>query len=265
MRRLLVLACRAFPREHRARRSDEVVDTALLVAEGSTWRAAREAYSLVVAGGRERLRAESQRPLRDGLPLLAGVLAVVNLAVALAGISLSVDPPRIEILAPAGFFRNLYVAELWWIAFSLAAVAIVLGLVLGNRNLAFSAALANLGIVAYEAFFFSPRFRGHLNALVYYRWGFDYRWDGFPVGREWLAPAVLLALVTACAPLRRLPLWRFVLALAAGVLLVAISREISGGYLFLLWPLAAIVALAMAFGWLVRRLAVVALGRLACR
>ena len=30
MRELLRLACRAFPPDHRARRSDEVVDTALL-------------------------------------------------------------------------------------------------------------------------------------------------------------------------------------------------------------------------------------------
>ena len=61
MRGLLAFACRAFPRDHRARRSDEVVDTALLAADGSAWRAAREALSLVVAGVRQRLRAESDR------------------------------------------------------------------------------------------------------------------------------------------------------------------------------------------------------------
>ena len=86
MRGLLALACRAFPRDHRARRSDEVVDTALLAADGSAWRAAREALSLVVAGFRERLHATedvcSER--RRGL---AGVFAVVNLAVALFGMS----------------------------------------------------------------------------------------------------------------------------------------------------------------------------------
>jgi hypothetical protein len=86
MRAVLAFACRAFPPDHRARRSDEVVDTALLASEGSAWRMAREALSLVVAGARQRLRAES------GAALLAGVLALANLAIALAGIALAVRP-----------------------------------------------------------------------------------------------------------------------------------------------------------------------------
>jgi hypothetical protein len=92
MRAVLAFACRAFPPDHRARRSDEVVDTALLASEGSAWRMAREALSLVVAGARQRLRAESGRSLRDGAALLAGVLALANLAIALAGIALAVRP-----------------------------------------------------------------------------------------------------------------------------------------------------------------------------
>ena len=87
MRGLLAVACRAFPPDHRARHSDEIVDTALLAANGSRWRTAGEALSLVVAGARQRLRAESSRSMRDGAALLAGILALVNLAVALAGIT----------------------------------------------------------------------------------------------------------------------------------------------------------------------------------
>lgn len=262
MRGLLAFSCRAFPPDHRARRSDEVVDTALLAADGSTWRAVREAFSLVVAGLRQRLRAESDRPLRDGFAPLAWVLAVINLAVALAGITLSADPPRIAALMPAViFFRNPYLVDGWWITFTVVAVAIVLGLALGSRRLALGAALANVAVVAYEAFFFRPLLRGHLNVIGYYRWtGYRHGIEGFPVGREWLAPAVVLALATAGVTARRPTLWRLPLALAAAVLLVEVARDISRGWVFLLWPLAVIVALAMAFGWIAPRLAVVAVG-----
>lgn len=251
MRGLLAFACRAFPPEHRARRSDEIFDTALLAADDSAWRAAREALSLVVAGMRERLRAEPHRSLRDGVALLAGLLALVNLAVALAGIALGVHPPRLNILGPL-FFRSPFVVDWWWIAFAVAAAGVVLGLILGNRRLAVGAALANLGIVAYDATFLFPDNRGHLNAFA---WA-----GGFPVGREWLAPAVVLAVATAAAPLRRLSLSRLPLTLVAAVLLVVLSRETSGGFFFLRWTLAAIIVLAMAFGWVAPRLAVVAIG-----
>src|SRR5581483_5715727 len=87
MRELFAVACRAFPPGHRARRSDEVVDTALLAAEGSLWGGAREAVSLVAAGMHQRLRAEAARSWRHGASLLAGVLGVVNLAVAVAGLT----------------------------------------------------------------------------------------------------------------------------------------------------------------------------------
>ena len=111
MRRLLALACLAFPPDHHARCSDEVVDTALLAADGSAGRAAREALSLVVAGLRQRLRAESRRSLRDGAGLLAGVLALVNLAVAVAGLTEGIDRP-----VPSDTpFNQVYVVDWWWI------------------------------------------------------------------------------------------------------------------------------------------------------
>jgi hypothetical protein len=93
MRGLLAFACRAFPRDYRARRSGELVDTALLAADGSAWRTAGEALSLVTAGLRQRARAERGRSIGDGIRLLAGVLALVNLSVALAGIGLGIDRP----------------------------------------------------------------------------------------------------------------------------------------------------------------------------
>lgn len=255
MHELLRLACRAFPRDHRARKSDEVLDTALLAAGDSAWRAAREALSLVGAGMRQRLRAEPNRSLRDGVALLAGVLALVNLAVALAGIGLGVHPPPpFECPCGPAFNPAPYVLDWWWIAFAVAAAATVVGLVLGNRWLALGAALANLGIVGYDAIFLAPDFRGHLNAIAYLQGA-----GGYPAGQEWLAPAVVLALVTAAAPLRRLSLGRLPLTLFAAVLLVALARE-RYGFFFLRWPLAAVVVLAVAFGWLAPRLAVVAIG-----
>jgi hypothetical protein len=256
MRGLLVFACRAFPPEHRARQSDEMVDTAVLAAGGSPWRAAREALSLVRAGARERVRVEPQLSLRDGVGLLARLLALINLAVALYGISFAVDaPPPFGILMPAGvYFRNPYVVDWWWIAFAVAAAAIVLGLALGNRTLAVGAALLNLGIVGYDALFLEESLRGHLNAFAFLRGP-----EGYPVGQEWLAPAVLLVLAIAAAPFRR-SLLRLPLTLVGAALLVVLARESPDGFFFLRWPFAVVVVLAVTLGWLAPRLAVVAVG-----
>ena len=246
MRRLLLIACRSYPRDHRARWSDEVVDTALLAADGSAWRAVHEALSLVAAGMRERFRAESRRSLRDGAAPLAGVLALVNLAVAAAGVA-------------AGVASGPYGVDWWWIVFTAAAAGVVLGLLLDNRRLAVGAAFANLGIVGYDAIFLADNSlndgRGHLDVFTYSR-----PLLSFPAERQWLAVAVVLALATAAAPLRRLPLSRSTLALVAVLLLVVLSREAAGGFFFLRWPLLAVVVLAMAFGALAPRLAVVAVG-----
>lgn len=236
MRRLLLLACRAFPREHRARRSDEVVDTALLAADGSAWRTTREAVSLVVAGMGQRLRAESHRSLRDGVAVLAGVLAVFNLALALAGIAACISTPEKRLYYLFGFGwggsvsgNGPYTLDWWLIAFAVAAVGVALGLMRGSRRLALGAAIANLGLVAYDAIFLAGFLQGHLKIFT-----FEQTPDAFPGGRQWLAGAVLLALATAVAPLRRLPLGRL--------------------------PLAALLLLAVAFGALAPRLAALAAG-----
>jgi hypothetical protein len=262
MRELLAVACRAFPRDHRARRSDEVVDTALLAADGSARRAAREALSLVVAGMRQRLRAESGRSLREGAALLAGVLAFVNLAVALAGVALSVHPPRPYGLPPGQPYElahSPYGIDWWWIAFAVAAAAVVLGLVLGDRRVAVGAAFANLGLVGYDAIFLADNSmndgRGHLDVFTFVRPALS-----FPGERQWLSVAVVLALATAVAPPRRLPLRSLPLALAVVALLVVLSRETAGGFFFLRWPLAAVVVLGVALGSVAPRLAVVAVG-----
>jgi hypothetical protein len=259
MQGLLALACRAFPPEHRARRSDEIVDTALLAADGSVWRASREALSLVAAGMRERFRAERHRSVRDGVGLLAGLLALVNLAIALYGISWAVypPPPITAIGGPGVVFHYPYTVDWWWIAFAVAATGVVLGLVLGNRRLALGAAIVNLGIVGYDAIFLVSRSSfGHLwNAFA---WGRGT--DGYPIGQEWLAPAAVLALAIAVAPLRGRALGSLPPALGAALLLIIISRETSGGFLFLRWPIAMLVLLAMVFGAIAPRLAVAALG-----
>jgi len=260
MRRLLKLSCRAFPAGHRARHSDEVVDTAVLASRGSTLRALREALSLVGAGMWQRLRSESERSLQDGVRLLAGVLAVVNLAVAVAGVILAAQPlPVFHSCAAISACTPMqpFAVDWWWIAFVAAAAAVVLGLALGNRLLAAGAAMANLGLVAYDALFLvngTDWFSGHLAVFTYGQQ------LAFPVGRHWLPAAIVLALATAAAPLRRLPLTSSALVLLAAVPLVVLSREIPGSFFFLLGPLAAIVVLAIAFGGRAPRLAVLALG-----
>jgi hypothetical protein len=251
-RRLLLVACRAFPPDHRARCSDEAVDTALLAADGSAWRTARESLSLVVAGLRQRLRAEADRPLRDGLGLLAGVLAIVNLAVALAGTA-GVSPPVLP-FASWAFPPYSYRPDWWWIAFTIAAAGIVLGLARGDRRLALGAALINLGFLVYDAIF--PARMGcpcFLSLIVYPQ--------AFPARGQWVAPAAVLVLAAAGAPLRRLPLTRLPLAVVAVLALVVLSREPGGGgFYFLRWPVGGVLLLSIAFGSLAPRLTVVAVG-----
>ena len=260
MRGLLAVACRAFPRDHRARRSDEVVDTALLAADGSVWRTVREALSLIVAGVRQRLRAESRRSAREGLTLLAGSLALVNLAVALAGVSLAIKPPTSMGFGFSYFpIASRFRLDWWWIAFAVAATAVVFGLALGKRWLAVGAAFANLGVVGYDAVFLSDNSmndgRGHLDIFS----GFG-RMLTFPAERQWFAVAGVLALATLAAPSRRLPLRGLGFAAVVVLLLVVLSRVVAGGFAFLAWPISILVVLGILFGTLAPRFAVLAIG-----
>jgi hypothetical protein len=271
---MLAVACRAFPPEHRARRSDEVVDTALLAAEGSTWHAAREALSLVGAGGRQRLRAEAGRSMRDGAALLAGTLAVVNLAVAVAGITASLGGYReFSIMVWGLRYGPLsvpYFIDWWWIAFALAAAGVVFGLARGHRRLALGAAGANLGLVAYDTLALAndPILTLHRSALPGYAYDgrghfdvFTYaQTSSFPGGRQWLAAAVVLALATLAARPRRRSLVQLPSALLVAGLLAWLSRETWGAFFFLRWPVAAVVLLAVAFGAVAPRLAVLGFG-----
>jgi hypothetical protein len=259
--RLLALSCRAFPSDHRARQSDEVVDTALLAANGSAWRTVGEASSLVVAGLYARLRAESHRSAREGLTLLAWALALVNLAVALAGISLFfvVKPPWANSRIP--FAVGI---DWWWIAFAVAAAGVVLGLALGNRWLAVGSVLANLAIVGYDAISLVDNSLndirpagagGHLDVFTSFN-----RVLYFPAERQWFAVAAILALATIAAPLRRLPLRRLGYVSVAVLLLVVLSRLVAGYFAFLVWPILVLVVLGIVFGAVAPRFAVLAIG-----
>jgi hypothetical protein len=258
MRGLLVLSCRSFPSDHRARSSDEVVDTALLVADGSALRTVREALSLLLAGARQRLRAESCRSARDGALLLAGVLAIVNLAVAIAGILSGFTTwvgPSVDLwglrYGPGSY---PFVVDGWWIAFAIAGSAIVFGLVRGHRVLALSAAMVNVALVAYDA---SGRSQGVTHFDV-----FTQKY-GFPGSRQWLVAAVVLAVATVVARPRRLPATRLAFAVAVVGLLVwlaLLAREPGGAFFFLRWPLAGVILLGVAFGAVAPRFAVLAAG-----
>jgi hypothetical protein len=265
MHGLLSFACRAFPPEHRARSSDEIVDTALLLAGSSARSAAREALSLLVAGLRQRLRAETHRSLREGAALLAGVLALVNLAVALAGITSGFGTgsgPSVLLWGLRyGRLSLPFLIDGWWVAFTVAAAAVVVGLVLGQRRLAVGAATANLGLVAYDALFLENHWyydgKGHFDVFT------NADAASFPGGRQWLAAAIVLALATAVARPRRLPFTRLPLALGVAGLLawLAWQSRVSGGeFFYLRWPLAAVVLLAVAFGAAAPRLAILACG-----
>ena len=129
----------------------------------------------------------------------------------------------------------------------------------GNRRLALGAGIANLGIVGYDALFVANGTDWSSGHLVVFSLGQTVA-TVFPVGRYWLAAAIVLVLATAAAPLRGLPLRRLPLPFVSALLLVVLSREIAGGFTFLRWPLLAIVVLGMAFGGLAPRLAVLAVG-----
>lgn len=277
MRGLLALSCRSFTDDHRARRSNEVVDTALLVADGSALRIVREALSLVVAGAQQRVRAESHRSLRDGAALLAWVLAVVNLAVAVAGILIGFT----AYVGPSVYLWKLwygpgaypYVIDPWWIAFVVAATAIVIGLARGQRGLAVSAAIANLALVASDAGgLYNTIYGPHFNVFIS-MWPSSYPTDG-----KWVVPAIVLAVATTATRPRPVSLPRLALALAgAGFLawlalptrtdgatyffrLALPGHSAGGAFFFLRWPLAAIILLGIVFGATAPRLAVLACG-----
>ena len=250
-RRLLAFSCRAFPRGHRARTSDEITDTAMLAADGSAWRAAREAVSLVGAGVRERLRAERGMSVRSGVALVAQLLALLNLAVALCGISLVVDTPH---LPPGWTTNDPYTLDRWWIAFAVSALGVVVGLGLGRRAIALGAALANLAIVGYDALGLAGNLGRHF-------WAFDNQIGvlPYPVGWAWLPAAVVLVLAVIAAPSHR-SLVRLPVVIAGAVLLDVIARAHSDGFFFLEGPVAVVIALAVVFGLWAPRLAVVAIG-----
>jgi hypothetical protein len=262
MRGLLAFSCRAFPRDHRARRSEEVVDTAVLASDGSALRAGREALSLVGAGIRQRLRAESGRSVRDGASLLAGLLALVNLAVALAGIATGFDtdagPSVLLWSVRYGPGSYPFIIDWWWIAFALVAAVIVFGLARGHRRLAVGAALANLGLVAYDALFLANSNpydgHGHFDVFTYAQT------SSFPGGRQWLLASIVLAVATIATRPRRQPLSRLPLALVGAGVLVWLSRETWGAFFYLRWPLAAVVLLGVAFGSVAPRLAILSIG-----
>ena len=174
--------------------------------EGSAWRAVREAVSLVVAGLRQRLRAESGRSLRDGFglvcrnprsrqprrgagrsclgihhpPLFLGFGAAPPLG---CHMSWTGGGLRSRLRPPAS-------SSVWY-----AATAASLSV----RR------CANLGIVGYDALFLvngTDWYSGHLVVFSLNQPGPNV----FPVGRYWLAAAIVLVLGTAAAPMRRLPL-----------------------------------------------------------
>lgn len=250
-RRLLALSCRAFPPEHRARTSDEIVDTALLAADGSAWRATQEAASLVSAGVRQRLRAERGMSARSGAALVAQLLALLNLAVALCGISLVVDTPPYRKL---GWVNLIYPVDWWWIAFACSALGVVVGLALGRRGAALGAALANLAIVGYDALGLGGNIGGHFWAFATQNYVLPY-----PVGWAWLSAAVVLVLAVIAAPSRR-SVVRLPIVIGGAVLLDVVARAHADGFFFLQWPVVVVIALAVVFGLWAPRLAVVAIG-----
>lgn len=254
-RRLLALSCRAFPRAHRARTSDEITDTAMLAADGSAWRAGREAISLVVGGAWERLRAERGMSVRSGVALVAQLLALLNLAVALCGVSLVVDAPpyRMPPRTPGWVPHDAYTLDRWWIAFAFSALGVVVGLALGRRAVALGAALANLAIVGYDALVL-PGHGGHFLAFDTQSWGIPY-----PVFWTWLLASVVLVLAVIAAPSHR-SLVRLPVVIAGAVLLDVVARAHSDGFFFLQWPVEVVVALGVVFGLWAPRLAVLAIG-----
>ena len=257
MRGLLVFACRAFPPdasrrpERRGRRHGPARRGRLAVARRSRGALARCCWA---AGA----PARRVGPLAPGRSRRCSPGPRARQPRGGAGRRRLGRPP-----APGASFFGFcvtgvtrIVVDWWWIAFALAAAGIVLGLVLGDRRLAVGAALANLGLVAYDALFLvhgTDWTSGHLASSP--RAGL-----GFPGGRHWLVPAIVLVLATAAAPLRRRTAQAPARSRSSPRCCLSSSRETSGGFLFLRWPLAAVVVLAVAFGRLAPRLAVVAVG-----
>lgn len=267
MRRLFELACLAYPSKYRDARASEVIDTAAEASADSPTRALREAWSLAVGGLLTRSRLAASHPrttLASGAVLCARVLAVVNLAVALYGLTARVHllshPVQAVYFSPG---YTPYAIDWWWIAFAAVSAGLVLALEQGRARLALWLAGMNLGLVGYDALVLAngDKYdgRGHFDLFTYAQT------SSFPGGREWLATAAVLFAAgllsyRAVGARNRRGMRCSAVAFAIAVALVVIARETWGAFFYLRWCVVAIVLAAILVGWLAPRVAVLAAG-----
>jgi hypothetical protein len=151
-------ALRAYPSAFRAQYGEETIAT-VLEATGERV-VASELAALATGGLRARLREAGGRSrgeaLRGGLALAAVPIALLTLALALAGLAVVAWPP-----APFHFagLEDLGVSVLgtWWPLLALGALAALAGFAAGRRPLAVMGALAPIVPLACETWRIHPR------------------------------------------------------------------------------------------------------------
>jgi hypothetical protein len=257
---ILRLTLRLYPLSYREERAEEMLTTALEASAGSRTSVLRESVSLVLGGISTRARLAARKPLRDAVRgaalLCAWGLAIVNVAVAIAGLTARVHlhggPVFGVYLGPS---YGPYALDWWWIGFAGASAALMVALALGWRLLADVAAVASALLVGYDAVFLADGDkydgRGHFDLFTYTQT------SSFPGGREWAAAGLVLAVATivgldgrvrAAHPLRLL------MAVATAVGLALVAHEAWGAFFYLRWPLVVLLLISSLFGWLEPRL-----------
>ena len=236
-------ALRAYPAAYRAERGEEILGT-LAEARPDARPSPGEVASLLVAGLRERERADSRVPgawWRGGLAALALPLACVNAAVALTGLGIAVE---------RGTGR-------WWPAFALVACALAVAAAARVRVALPVLALANLAFVLGDAALMagSGGTVPHVRLLERAPAG-DVLPATVPSNPTELVPlAVVLALAAGCVrPAGGGRLLRATFALAAAGALAGLALALPDHRFAWLLPLASAAALgALVLGALYRR------------
>ena len=151
-------ALRAYPRAVRATYGDEIVSTALEACAGRGGVDPRELGALVRGGLRMHMRGvagpTAGTAMRGGLALLAFPLALLLLAVALAGLSVIAFPPGPWSVGVAE--RGVGVLGGWWPLLALGGLVALAGLAAGRRSPAVAGALVVVAVLAADAWKLHP-------------------------------------------------------------------------------------------------------------
>ena len=251
----LRLALLAYPAHMRAAHGAELVGTALDAIDARASSRLREAFGLVAGGLQARGGTEAAASPRDvwlgGLRLAALPLAVVNAAIALSGLVATV-------MSEGGWFFQPSLA--WWIAATVAAALLLVGVCVRRPFLARSGAVVAVTLVLIDLVYPPATTEqdvvSQFDALTY----FGANHANVPRGHQWLGATLVLAVAAVCVgrgPGRSAI--RTAAAAASAIALAYVAAHVWGAFAFLLWPTIAVAVTILLLATLQPRLPVAGL------